>query len=71
MSEVEKQDFTGRTRIGYLNVTPSERLEAIMLEFGIDNPRHCLNLIIEDKFKQLFHPNARLTLKAEVLTDAH
>ncbi len=67
MNVVEKQDFTGRTRIGYLNVTPSERLEAIMLEFNIDNPRHCLNLIIEDKFKQLFHPNARLSLKVEEL----
>lgn len=65
--EVEKQDFTGRTRIGYLNVTPSERLDAIMLEFGIDNPRHCLNLIIEDKYKQLFHPNACLSLKPEDL----
>ncbi len=68
MSEVGKQDFTGRTRIGYLNITPSERLETIMLEFGIDNPRHCLNLIIEDKYKQLFHPNAKLSLKAEELT---
>lgn len=66
--EVEKQDFTGRTRIGYLNVTPSERLDAIMLEFGINNPRHCLNIIIEDKFKQLFHPNAKLSLKAEDLS---
>ena len=65
--EVEKQDFTGRTRIGYLNVTPSERLDAIMLEFGINNPRHCLNIIIEDKYKQLFHPNARLSLKVEEL----
>lgn len=65
---MSEYDFTGRTRIGYLNVTPSERLEAIMLEFGIDNPRHCLNLIIEDCYKSIFHPNARLTLKAEELT---
>lgn len=64
---MSEYDFTGRTRIGYLNVTPSDRLDAIMLEFGIDNPRHCLNLIIEDKFNQLFHPNPQLTLKAEEL----
>lgn len=68
---MSEYDFTGRTRIGYLNVTPSERLDTIMLEFGIDNPRHCLNLLIEDKFKQLFHPNPQLTLKAEDIADAH
>lgn len=62
-----EQDFTGRTKIGFLNVIQSQRLDALMLEYNIQNPRHFINLLVEDKYKATFHPNARLTLKEEVI----
>lgn len=62
-----KQDMEGRTKIGFLNVIQSQRLDALMLEYNIQNPRHFINLLVEDKYKSVFHPNARLTLKEEVI----